>query len=142
MTTPTLSNNFLEETADALGDAKFKDVTITLDDKSSFRLHKLILAANSSFFRKLFYHQPKMAYEVGGVSKKSFEAMMGYMYFNTLTITPKNFDDILSAAQFLGCAFAEKLEKMTFLVKIGRLAQINGMETIYCPWIEPNNEMD
>ena len=142
MTTPTLSNNFLEETADALGDAKFKDVTITLDDKSSFRLHKLILAANSSFFRKLFYHQPKITYEVGGVSKKSFEAMMGYMYFNTLTITPKNFDDILSAAQFLGCAVAEKLEKMTFLVKISQSVQLNGMETIYCPWIEPNNEMD
>ena len=142
MTTPTLSNNILEETADALGDAKFKDVTITLDDKSSFRLHKLILAANSSFFRKLFYHQPKMAYEVGGVCKESFEAMMGHMYSNTLTITPRNFDDILSAAQFLGCAVAEKLEKMTFLVKISRLVQLNGMETIYCPWIEPNNEMD
>ena len=59
----SLSQNFFEETAIAMGD--YEDVKIILSDdpiRPEYRLHKVILAAQSSFFRKLFYHEPK---EVG-----------------------------------------------------------------------------
>ena len=77
---PTFSDNF------------FEDVKIILVDepmRPEYHLHKVILAASSSFFRKLFYHEPKEVYEIGAVTKKGFEAVLKLMYGHpSLSHTP------------------------------------------------------
>ena len=67
----SLSGNYFEETAIALGNSAYKDVKITLSDdpeRLEYRLHKVILAASSSFFRSLFFYDPKEAYDIGRAS--------------------------------------------------------------------------
>ena len=76
---PTFSENFFEDTEMS----GYKDVKIILSDepmRPRYHLHKVILAAQSSFFRKLFYHEPKDVYEIGAVSKGGFEAIIDIMY--------------------------------------------------------------
>ena len=76
---PTFSDNFFEDTEMS----RYKDVKIILVDepmRPGYHLHKVILAAFSSFFRKLFYHEPKEVYEIGAVTKKGFEAVLKLMY--------------------------------------------------------------
>ena len=116
MTKPTLafSENFIKESANALGNSRYTDVKIILSDepmKPEYHLHKVILAATSSFFRKLFYHEPKPVYEIGAMSKRSFEDVLGYMYRQTITLTYKNFESIRETALYLGCE--EIMERMT-----------------------------
>ena len=76
---PTFSENFFEDTEMS----GYKDVKIILSDepmRPRYHLHKVILAAQSSFFHKLFYHEPKDVYEIGAVSKGGFEAIIDIMY--------------------------------------------------------------
>ena len=98
----------------AVSDARFTDVTIILEDepsRPSYKLHKLILAAHSSFFRKMFFRDPKEVYEIGAVSKKSFEDMISYIYGGTLTLDYNNFDEILDVVIYL------QLDKLEDLMK-------------------------
>ena len=104
---PTFSDNFFEYTEMS----RYKDVKIILVDepmRPEYRLHKVILAANSSFFRKLFYHEPKEVYEIGAVTKKGFEAVLKLMYGKTLTLYTYSYDmsDIIiiqETSLYLGC---------------------------------------
>ena len=84
MTEPSFNENFIETLdVSAVEKPRYWDVKIILSDdpmKPEYYLHKLILAAQSSFFRKLFYHEPKEVYEIGAVSKRGFEAVIGLMY--------------------------------------------------------------
>ena len=79
-----LSEFFYEEAGIALGNKDaYTDVTIILSDDSGrpeYRLHKMILAVHSSFFRHLFYDEPKEVYEIGAVSKKTFERFISCIY--------------------------------------------------------------
>ena len=123
MTKPTLtfSENFIEECANALGNSRYTDVKIILSDepmKPEYHLHKVILAATSSFFRKLFYHEPKSVYEIGAVPKNGFEEVLGYMYLQTMTLTYDNYYSISETALYLGCE--EIMERM----KTWNLAEI------------------
>ena len=109
----TFSENFIEEATNALGNFRYTDVKIILLDdpmKPEYNLHKVILAATSSFFRKLFYHEPKRVYEIGAVSKRGFEDVLGYIYRQTMTLTTDNYDSIRETALYLGCE--EIMERM------------------------------
>ena len=97
----------------AVSDARFTDVTIILEDepsRPSYKLHKLILAAHSSYFRKMFHRDPREVYEIGAISKKSFEDMISYIYGGTLTVG-YDFDEILEDVKRL------QLEKLEELLK-------------------------
>ena len=139
------SENFTEVAAHTLGDARFKDVIIVLSDdpmESRYLLHKVVLAANSTFFRTLFRTEQN-TYMIGSLTKKGFEALIGYFYTQTLTITPKNFDEIKETANYLGSAVEEKMENLGHVVKYSlATVQLKGMETIYIPWIMATMEMD
>ena len=107
-----LSENFFKEAAIALGNSSYMDVKIILSDdpmRPEYRLHKVILAAQSTFFRKLFYHEPKEVYEIGAVAKGAFDSVLGYMYGGDLILTEHNYDDIMEVVLYLGC---EKMEAM------------------------------
>ena len=103
-----------EELPRTVSNARFTDVTIILEDepsRPSFKLHKVLLAAHSSLFRKMFYRDPKEVYEVGAVSKKSFEDIISYIYGGTLTVEMDEFDDILDDVIYL------QLDKLEELLK-------------------------
>ena len=145
MSKRTFSKNFIEETADTLGNSRFKDVKIILSDGlHEYLLHKVILAAASSFFRKLFYHEPKKVYEIGSVSKRGFDSVLGYIYLQTLTLTADNFDGIMAAALYLGCdEIVERMKNTSFLVKDNvAVLQIKGTSTIYIPRFESDIKWD
>lgn len=106
------SEYFIEETNYALADSSYKDVKIILSDepmKPEYLLNKVILAAASSFFRKLFQHEPKEVYEIGAVSKRGFEHILGWMYGQGLTVTDEHVNAIMDTARYLGC---EEIAKM------------------------------
>ena len=117
--TPTFSEVFFEESAFAMG--KYKDVKIILSDdprRPEYHLHKVILAAHSSFFRKLFRQEPKDVYEIGAVSKRGFESVMFYWFTGSLVLNNYVFDDTMRAALYLGC---EKIEAMMKKVDEARI---------------------
>ena len=136
MPKPTLafSENFIKESANALGNSRYTDVKIILSDepmKPEYHLHKVILAATSSFFRKLFYHEPKPVYEIGAMSKRSFEDVLGYMYRQTITLTYENFESIRETALYLGCE--EIMERMNnkYLWLSHGMVQIKGRRIVW-----------
>ena len=102
MTEPSFSENFETLEVSALEEprhARYQDVKIILSDdpmKPEYYLHKVILAAKSSFFRKLFYHEPKKVYEIGMVSKRGFENVVEYIYNRRMirVLNEEDFDDI------------------------------------------------
>ena len=105
---PTFSENFFEDTEMS----GYKDVKIILSEEPMrpwYHLHKVILAGQSSFFRKLFYHEPKDVYEIGAVSKGGFEAIIDIMYGQTLTYDMSDnrdrtdFSIIVDTCFYLGC---------------------------------------
>ena len=101
------SEYFIEET-----NSSYKDVKFILSDepmKPEYLLNKVILAAASSFFRKLFQHEPKEVYEIGAVSKRGFEHILGWMYGQDLTVTDEHVNAIMDTARYLGC---EEIAKM------------------------------
>ena len=136
----TFSEYFIEETFNDLRDSRYTDVKIILSDeptKPEYLLHKVILAATSSFFRKLFCHEPKKVYEIGAVSKSGFDHVLGHIYGQTLTANADNFDGIVDTALYLGCeGITERLNNMEYLVKnYIATVQIRGTSTIYIPSI-------
>ena len=100
MTEPSFSENFIETLdVSAVEKPRYWDVKIILSDdpmKPEYYLHKVILAAKSSFFRKLFYHEPKKVYEIGMVSKRGFENVVEYIYNRRMirVLNEEDFDDI------------------------------------------------
>ena len=123
--TPTFSEVFFEESAFAMG--KYKDVKIILSDdprRPEYQLHKVILAAHSSFFRKLFYHDPKEVYEIGAVSKIEFEAILGYIYGQKLEPVLYCWN-IMVTLRYLGCdKIIKRIGKYVKIIEIIDICEI------------------
>ena len=130
--TPALqpfSCNFFEQTTKALQKDAYKDVKIILSDdpmRTEFKLHKVILAAESSFFRKLFYYEPKDVYEIGAVSRRGFGTVLRCMYGSDKILVEfdaslhlytfagrstylSTLDEVMDVVVYLGC---ERLEAL------------------------------
>ena len=107
---PAFSEYIIEETSN-----DYNDVIIILSDeptKVEYHLHKVLLAAHSQFFRKLFYRDPKKKYEIGSVHKKEFGYILGYIYQKELPPL-RYFSKIMGhmgTLLYLGCE--EIIEKM------------------------------
>ena len=57
------------------------DVTIELDDKSQYKVHKFLLAKHSLFFLKLFsYESDAKVIQVKDVSSQSFVRILDWIY--------------------------------------------------------------
>ena len=104
--TQVFSEYFIEGTANALESSCYKDVTIILGDeptKPAYHLHKMMLAATCTFFRKLFLHDPRNVYNIGNVSKTSFDNIIGYIYRQELTLSTQDYWDHLRTVSYIGC---------------------------------------
>jgi hypothetical protein len=75
------SEFFVQSTAQIRSTEKFGDAIITLDDGSSLKVHRFLLAKDSIFFRKLFdYKSSETSFHQLGVSLESFTAFLDWVY--------------------------------------------------------------
>lgn len=85
----------------SLEDGLFADVTITVDGKE-FHLHRLVLSAQSSFFRSMFTSNLKESYnrsiELKDVSANVFQLLIGYIYHGTIKLRVEELQDTYEMA--------------------------------------------
>ncbi|KAI8494463.1 hypothetical protein Bbelb_276890 [Branchiostoma belcheri] len=83
---------------------RFCDVTVGAGGKT-FKCHRVLLAASSSYFESLFLLGQQMQSDhvtfVPLVSASSFEEILRFIYMAEFTISPDNADDLLEAATML-----------------------------------------
>ena len=131
---PAFSEYLVEEMMEENAFRRYTDVKIilTMDpNKEAFDLHKAILAANSSFFRKMFYCDPKNFYEIGGVNKEDFGLALGCMYGQQMP--GRMTDTLLATLHYLGCdkiaaRIEEAIQTITDLAAI-RMEEMNMDDT-------------
>lgn len=84
-----------------LEDGLFADVIVTVDSKE-FQLHRLVLSAQSSFFRSMFTSNLREAYdrniELKDVSAHVFQSLVDYIYHGTIKLQVENLQDTYEMA--------------------------------------------
>lgn len=85
----------------SLEDGLFADVTVTVDGRE-FHLHRLVLSAQSSFFRSMFTSNLKETYnrsiELKDVSATVFQLLIGYIYHGTIKLRVEELQDTYEMA--------------------------------------------
>uniref|UniRef100_A0A8D3ARZ0 Kelch repeat and BTB (POZ) domain containing 4 n=2 Tax=Scophthalmus maximus TaxID=52904 RepID=A0A8D3ARZ0_SCOMX len=84
-----------------LQDGLFADVTVNVDSKE-FHLHRLVLSAQSSFFRSMFTSNLKeshdRAIELKDVSATVFQLLIDYIYHGTIKLRVEELQDTYEMA--------------------------------------------
>ncbi|XP_048885945.1 kelch repeat and BTB domain-containing protein 4 [Brienomyrus brachyistius] len=84
-----------------LEDGLFADVTVMVDGRE-FHLHRLLLSAQSLFFRSMFTSNLKEAQnrsiELKGVSAPIFQLLVDYIYHGTIKLRVEDLQDIYEMA--------------------------------------------
>lgn len=84
-----------------LEDGLFADVTIKVDGKE-FNLHRLVLSAQSSFFRSMFTSNLKESHnrniELKDVGAKVFQLLVDYIYHGTIKLMVEDLQDTYEMA--------------------------------------------
>ncbi|KAF7699079.1 kelch repeat and BTB domain-containing protein 4 [Silurus meridionalis] len=79
-----------------LEDGLFADVTITVDSKE-FNLHRLVLSAQSSFFRSMFTSNLRESHnrhiELKDISAPVFQLLVDYIYHGTIKLQVEDLQD-------------------------------------------------
>ena len=84
----------------------FADVTLVSDDEEQFKVHKVILSAFSSFFRRVLLNNPHshpLLY-LRGVKQTDLECLINFMYLGQAQILHQDLDQFLKLAQELEIA--------------------------------------
>jgi len=100
-------DNFQENTSLAFGtlrdDEDFSDVTLACGDGKQMETHKIILAAASPFFEKVFKrnrHEHPLIY-LKGVKMENLQAVMDFIYYGETNVAQDNIDSFLDLAKEL-----------------------------------------
>lgn len=84
-----------------LEDGLFADVTITVESRE-FHLHRLVLSAQSSFFRSMFTSNLRETYdrhiELKDVSAPVFQLLVDYIYHGTIKLQVEDLQDTYEMA--------------------------------------------
>lgn len=84
-----------------LEDGLFADVTITVDSKE-FQLHRLVLSAQSCFFRSMFTSNLRETYDrnidLKDVSAPVFQSLVDYIYHGTIKLRVEDLQDTYEMA--------------------------------------------
>ena len=115
-----------------LQDGLFADVTITVDSKE-FHLHRLVLSAQSSFFRSMFTSNLKESHnrsiELKDVSATVFQLLIDYIYHGTIKLRVEELLDTYEMADMyqLTALFEECSRFLSRTVEVK-----NCLQVIYC----------
>jgi len=113
-------------------DGLFADVTINVDGKE-FQLHRLVLSAQSSFFRSMFTSNLKESHdrtiELKGVSAAVFQLLVDYIYHGTIKLRVEDLQDTYEMADMyqLTALFEECSRFLSRTVEVK-----NCLQVIYC----------
>uniref|UniRef100_A0A3P9KGB7 Kelch repeat and BTB (POZ) domain containing 4 n=1 Tax=Oryzias latipes TaxID=8090 RepID=A0A3P9KGB7_ORYLA len=112
-----------------LEDGLFADVTITVDDKE-FNLHRLVLSAQSSFFRSMFTSNLKESHnrsiELKDVSATVFQLLIDYIYHGTIKLRVEELQDTYEMADMyqLTALFEECSRFLSRTVEVKNCLQV------------------
>lgn len=113
-----------------LEDGLFADVTITVDGKE-FHLHRLVLSAQSSFFRSMFTSNLKESHnriiELKDVSATVFQLLIDYIYHGTIKLRVEELQDTYEMADMyqLTALFEECSRFLSRTVEVKNCLQVN-----------------
>ena len=86
-----------------LEDTNFVDVTLACDDDKQLTAHKVILSANSHFFRKVLVknqHQHPLIY-LSRIKISDLQALIRFMYLGEVNIEEKDLQSFLLTSETL-----------------------------------------
>lgn len=112
-----------------LEDGLFADVTITVDGKE-FHLHRLVLSAQSSFFRSMFTSNLKESHnrciELKDVSAAVFQLLVDYIYHGTIKLRVEELQDTYEMADMyqLTALFEECSRFLSRTVEVKNCLQV------------------
>lgn len=112
-----------------LEDGLFADVIITVDSKE-FQLHRLVLSAQSCFFRSMFTSNLREAFdrnvELKDVSAAVFQSLVDYIYHGTVKLRVDNLQDTYEMADMyqLTALFEECSRFLSRTVNIKNCLQV------------------
>ena len=79
---------------------RFTDITVIVEE-NNISCHRLILAANSSYFRAVFNYSNDEQIHLPGITVKSFLLLLEFMYTSSISLDINNAIEVLEAADFL-----------------------------------------
>ena len=121
-----------------LEDGLFADVTINVDGKE-FNLHRLVLSAQSSFFRSMFTSNLKESHnrciELKDVSAKVFQLLVDYIYHGTIKLMVEDLQDTYEMSDMyqLTALFEECSRFLSRTVEVKNCLQVTARFTCYGP---------
>ncbi|XP_033003744.1 kelch repeat and BTB domain-containing protein 4 isoform X1 [Lacerta agilis] len=112
-----------------LEDELFADVTISVEGKE-FQLHRLVLSAQSCFFRSMFTSNLKEAHnrviELQDVSESVFQLLVDYIYYGTVKLRAEDLQETYEVADMyqLTALFEECSRFLARTVQVKNCLQI------------------
>ena len=112
-------NDFQENISTSFGklrqDNNFSDVTLVCEDGNQIYSHRVILAAFSPFFAKLFKRNdhPHPLIYMRGVKEVDLSAVMDFLYCGEANVLQKNLESFLAVAQELKVKGLQQDDKET-----------------------------
>ncbi len=105
MTEYVSSPQFVKITSKLRLSGYLSDARIILDDHTYYDVHKLLLAANSDYFRVLFTfnNNNDFEYRLQNVPKEGFEPILSWIYKHEMKLTKDMVPTILSQSHYLDC---------------------------------------
>ena len=100
-------NDFKANVNSAFGrlrdDKEFTDVTLACEDGQQMEAHKVILAASSPFFEKIFQRNkhPHPLIYLRGFQSQDLLAILDFLYFGEANVYQENLDSFLAIAEEL-----------------------------------------
>ena len=95
-------------------DTDFADVTLVCDDDKQISAHKVILSANSMFFRKVLsrnHHQHPLIY-LASIKFSDLQSLVRFMYLGEVNIQEKDLKSFLDASETLKIEGLSSYHKM------------------------------
>ncbi len=105
MTEYVSSPQFVKITSKLRQTGYLSDASIILDDNTRYDVHKVILAANSNYFKALFTfnNNEDTEYRLKCVTKEGFDPILSWIYKHELKLSRDSVEKILSTAHYLDC---------------------------------------
>ncbi|XP_042188048.1 zinc finger and BTB domain-containing protein 14 [Callorhinchus milii] len=104
-------NAFLKTLNEQRLEGEFCDIAIVVEDVR-FRAHRCILAACSTYFKKLFKKlevDSSSVIEIDFLRSDIFEEVLNYMYTSQISVKREDVNLMMSSGQILGIQFLDKL---------------------------------
>ncbi|GBN10934.1 Kelch-like protein 40b [Araneus ventricosus] len=84
------------------GQQKFTDCALQTNDRTTFRIHRVVLTQRSEYFRALFNtNLKKEIVVIPNIDCKILESILVYIYTGTIALDEKNICDIMVASDYL-----------------------------------------